>query len=89
MVTEFDEDVTKDSSLQLVNCYGQNLPLVKLKKASNAQIMTCVYPEKTKLCQECAGSLIEMLGKGRCWLAPELLPIKPVPAMIGGFERKR
>ena len=89
LVAEFDVDVIEDSGLQLVNWYGQNRPLVKPKNASNAQIETWVCPERTKLCRECAGSLVEMLGKGRCWLAPELLPIKPVPEMIGGFERKR
>ena len=52
LVAEFDVDAIEDSSsLQLANWYGQNRPLVKLKKASNAQIETWVCPEQTKLCR--------------------------------------
>jgi len=89
LVAEFDVDVIKDSGLQLVNWYGQNRPWVKPKNASNAQIETWVCPERTKLYRKCAGSLVEMLGNGKCWLVPVLLPSKLVLSMIGGFERKR
>ena len=61
LVSEFDVYVIEDSGLQLVNWYGQNRPLVKFKKASNAQIETWVCPEQTK----CAGNVLASWL--RCW----------------------
>jgi len=86
LVAEFDVDGIEDSGLQLANWYGQNRPLVKVKSASNAQIETWVCPERTKLCRKCAGSLVEMLGKGRRWLVPCVDTKQTSPPKVGGFE---